>query len=74
MELSEKTLSDTDISILCDVGSGPIANLDEARAKKLKRLNDAGLVKRCHDEMHLYTLTGKGERILSERGVGLNEA
>jgi len=73
---ADAELSDSDISLLCDIsGSFPHTPSAEKLAK-LQRLIERGFVEHTGaDEAHArYQLTAKATKILTERGVGLNEA
>ena len=71
-------LSEYDIALLCDIGeraAGSAAeSLDTEQLCRLKWLSEAGLIWRTDEEALIYALTGKGQRLLSERGAVLNEA
>ncbi len=76
--LGTAPLSDYDIALLCDIGeNGPghmAARFDIEQLCRLRRLSEAGLIRRSDEEALIYALTGKGQQLLSERGAGLNEA
>jgi hypothetical protein len=62
-------LTDTQVSVLCDIAqSVPLAG---DRRAEIDRLVKEGYVAKDGD---LYELTPKAEKILSDRGAGLNEA
>jgi hypothetical protein len=62
-------LTDAQVAVLCDIAqSAPLAG---ERLSEVDRLVKEGYVAKDRD---LYELTPKAEKILSDRGVGLNEA
>jgi hypothetical protein len=62
-------LSDEQIAVLCDIGQS-IAFADD-RSGELEKLIVDGYVSKDGD---IFELTPKGEKILADRGAGLNEA
>jgi hypothetical protein len=69
-----ESLSSDDIAFLCDIGA---FELTEGRhPAQLQRLIAAGYVEPANAAQApaKFQLTAKAERLLSERGVGLNEA
>jgi hypothetical protein len=62
-------LRDEQIAILCDIGQS-IAFADDVRGAVDKLVLDGYVIK----DGDIYELTPKGEKILEERGAGLNEA
>lgn len=69
-------LSDEDVALLCDVGDSFPATLHADERRRLARLLAAGYVA-CADPDRApekYQLTAKAEKLLAERGAGLNEA
>jgi hypothetical protein len=62
-------LKDEEVAVLCDIAQS-IAFADD-RQGEIDRLIVEGYVSKDGD---LYELTPKAEKILSDRGVGLNEA
>lgn len=62
-------LKDEEVAVLCDIAQS-IAFADD-RQGEIDRLIKEGYVSKDGD---LYELTPKAEKILSDRGVGLNEA
>jgi len=64
-----KQLSDQEISVLCDVGQAPALYCEAEKRRDLKRLAEAGFVRRCDDEAPIYALTDKGIAVLTEEGV-----
>jgi hypothetical protein len=73
---NETSLSDTDISLLCDIGEFSSEKLDEQKARRLQRLIVEGFVEPVGAEKApaKYQLTTKAQEFLSERGAGLNES
>jgi hypothetical protein len=69
-------LSDADIALLCDVGDSFPAKLDADKTRRLERLIAEGFVERAGPAKtpEKYQLSPKAQKILTERGVGLNEA
>ena len=62
-------LSDEQVAVLCDIGQS-IAFADDRRGE-VEKLIIEGYVSKDGD---LFELTPKGEKILADRGAGLNEA
>jgi hypothetical protein len=62
-------LTDAQVSILCDIAQSPA--FAEDKKAELGWLVNEGYVAKDGD---LYELTPKAEKILSDRGAGLNEA
>jgi hypothetical protein len=62
-------LTDEQIAVLCDLGQASFFNAE----KKAEMLN---LVARGYVEKDgdLFMITPRGEKILADRGVGLNES
>lgn len=69
-------LSDTDIAFLCDIGTSSQLKADADEPSRLKRLIADGFVEPASDAQApaKYQLTAKAQKLLTERGVGLNEA
>jgi hypothetical protein len=72
---ADDELSDSDIALLCDIGD----SFPKPTGEKLARLD--GLIARgfvevapAHKAPAKFQLTGKATKVLTERGVGLNEA
>ena len=70
------SLSDDDIAVLCDVGDSFPARAGAAKRQRLERLIAEGFVEpaRSSKGPGKYQLTGKAQKFLAERGVGLNES
>ena len=64
-----KQLSDQEISVLCDVGQAPARYCAAEKRRDLKRLHEAGFVRRCDEEAPIYALTDLGLAVLSEEGA-----
>jgi hypothetical protein len=62
-------LSDEQVAVLCDIGQS-IAFADN-RHGEVEKLIVEGYVSKDGD---IFELTPKGEKILADRGAGLNEA
>jgi len=62
-------LSDEQVAVLCDIGQS-IAFADN-RQGEVEKLIVEGYVSKDGD---IFELTPKGEKILADRGSGLNEA
>jgi hypothetical protein len=62
-------LTDAQIAILCDIGQASSFN-DEKRGEVLN-LVVRGYAERDGD---LFKITPRGQRVLTDRGAGLNEA
>ena len=63
--------TDRQISVLCDIASNRGAHLPPDRLLDLMDLVAADYVEGDDD---LYKLTTKGENLLADRGVGVNES
>lgn len=74
MQNMAETLSSNDIEALCDVAQKPAPSVNAEKIAQLRRLADAGFIKRKDEEAQIYELTGKGQKVLTDRGAGLNEA
>jgi hypothetical protein len=61
--------TDQQIAVLCDIGQA--AQFDSDKLKDVHDLIAQGYAEREGD---LFRLTKKGERLLTERGAGLNES
>lgn len=70
------TLTDDDISFLCDIGAYVPLDADAGKQRTLERMIASGLVEPMEGQETLakYQLTGKAEKFLAARGVGLNES
>jgi hypothetical protein len=75
------TLSEDDIAFLCKIGEMAQTGADAETRQRLRRMIAGGLVEPMCGEGRpgegpgaRYQLTGKAERFLAARGVGLNEA
>jgi hypothetical protein len=62
-------LSDTQIALLCDIGQA--SSFDEERKDEVLDLVVRGYVER---DGNLFKVTARGEKVLSDRGAGLNES
>jgi uncharacterized protein YkvS len=62
-------LTDEQLAVLCDIGQS-VAFADDLHGE-VEKLNVEGYVLKDGD---LYELTAKGEKVLADRGAGLNEA
>jgi hypothetical protein len=62
-------LSDEQLAVLCDIGQS-IAFADDRRGE-VEKLIVEGYVSKDGD---IFALTPKGEKIIADRGAGLNEA
>lgn len=69
-------LSNSDIALLCDIGDAFPDTLSAEKRAQLDRLIARGFVEAASAEkaMGKYQLTAKATKILTERGVGLNES
>jgi hypothetical protein len=76
LRTDDSLLSNTDISILCDIGELTSAKLDAEKTRRIERLIAAGFVEPASAAKApaQYQLTAKAQKFLSERGAGLNEA
>jgi hypothetical protein len=62
-------LTDTQIAVLCDIGQA--SSFDEEKKGEVLNLIVRGYVERDGD---LFKITPRGQKVLSDRGVGLNES
>ena len=62
-------LTDAQIAILCDIGQA--SSFDEEKKGEVLRLVVRGYVEKDGD---LFKITPKGQKILTDRGAGLNES
>jgi hypothetical protein len=62
-------LTDAQIAILCDIGQ--TSSFDEEKKREVLSLVVRGYVERDGD---LFKITSRGEKVLTDRGAGLNEA
>jgi hypothetical protein len=71
-----ESLSDADISLLCDIGDAFPDTLTPEKTARLERLIVRGFVEAAPADKApaKYQLTAKATNILTARGVGLNEA
>jgi hypothetical protein len=71
-----RSLSDSDISLLCDIGDTFPDTLTAEKRSRLERLIARGFLEAAPADKapSKYQLTAKATKILTERGVGLNEA
>ena len=65
------SVDDSDISILCDIGDSPTMPLDSSKLARIIGLIADGYIRR---EPKGLELIDKGQELLAERGVGINEA
>ena len=61
--------TDQQIAVLCDIGQS--AQFDADKARQVRELVAAGYVERDGDQ---FKLTERGEKLLTDRGAGLNES
>jgi hypothetical protein len=62
-------LSDAQIALLCDIGQA--SSFDEERKDEILELVVRGYVERDGD---VFKITARGEKVLGDRGAGLNES
>jgi hypothetical protein len=62
-------LTDTQIAVLCDIGQA--SSFDEAKKLEVASLMASGHVEKDGD---LFKITPRGEKVLTDRGAGLNES
>ena len=63
------TLTDAQIAVLCDLGQA--SSFDEEKKGEVLNLIARGYVERDGD---LFKITSRGEKVLADRGAGLNES
>ena len=62
-------LTDAQIAILCDIGQA--SSFDDEKRNEVLNLVVRGYVERDGD---LFKITPEGQKVLSDRGAGLNES
>jgi hypothetical protein len=62
-------LTDEQLAVLCDIGQS-VAFADDLHGEVEKLIVEGYVLK----DSDLYELTAKGEKVLADRGAGLNEA
>ena len=62
-------LTDAQIAILCDIGQA--SSFDEEKKGEVLNLVIRGYVEKDGD---LFKVTPRGEKVLTDRGAGLNES
>jgi hypothetical protein len=62
-------LTDAQIAILCDIGQA--SSFDEEKKGEVLSLVVRGYVEKDGD---LFKITPRGEKVLTDRGAGLNES
>jgi predicted transcriptional regulator len=76
--MSNVTISDTGIAVMCDIARASGLDLDDDKQAVLDRLIADGLVAKSSTakpaEAAKFEVTPKGQRMLDERGVGVNES
>jgi hypothetical protein len=65
--------TDQQIAVMCDIAKSGGAGLDTQRLPDVIALLAAEYVERTGDPIEIYALTDKGQALLDERGVGVNE-
>ena len=71
--MTDAPITDQEIAILCDVLEGWGANLNADKKKIIDQLIAKGFVVSADQELSAkYELTGKAQKLLAERGVGLS--
>jgi hypothetical protein len=72
-DMADTLITDQEVALLCDVLEGWGANLNADKRKVLDQLIAKGFVVAADQESPAkYKLTGKAQRLLAERGVGLS--
>jgi predicted transcriptional regulator len=76
--LTDVTISDTGIAVMCDIARASGLDLDNDKQVVLNQLIADGLVSESSaakaTEATKFAVTPKGQRLLDERGVGVNES
>ena len=74
----DATVTDAGIAIMCDIARASGLDLDADKQAVLDRLIADGLVEISEpakaSEATRYAVTPRGQRLLDERGVGVNES
>jgi hypothetical protein len=65
-------LSDLEIAVLCDLLSGPGANLKAHKRAVLDQLVAKRLVQPVNDDPAKFQLTDEAHHLLADRGVGIS--
>lgn len=69
--------TDEQISIMCDIARSGRADLTPQKAAALPPMVAEGLIEPTSDlegSVEKYQITPKGQRLLDDRGVGVNES
>jgi hypothetical protein len=76
MDHTSVPITDQQISVLVDVAQSPETQFSGDKKRDINALVNEGYVEIDDDSSHLakYKLTIKGERFLTSRAAGLNEA
>jgi len=71
--MADASITDLEISVLCEVLAGAGASLNPDKRKVLDQLVAQGFVVHANqDAPAKYELTDKAQKLLAERGVGLS--
>jgi hypothetical protein len=65
--------TDQQIATMCDIARSGGGDLKSERLPDVLALIDAGYLHRSDDSIERYALTDKGQELLDDRGVGVNE-
>lgn len=69
----QQDLSDEDVALMCDIG-GAGAEFPSSKRARIAGLIERGLVEPDPEPGYAFRLTDQGQKLLADRGVGLNEA
>jgi hypothetical protein len=73
--MPDTDITDYDISLLCDIAGGLNGPLESSKLDRVIVLIATGLIRReSTAESSRLRLTEKGQELLAERGIGINEA
>jgi hypothetical protein len=74
--MTDGTISDAGIAVMCDIARLAGADIAPDQRAELDRLVADGFVEPKPDspDRAAYAITPKGQRVLDDRGVGVNES
>lgn len=66
--------TDQQIAVMCDIARSGGADMRKERLPDVLALVASDYIARIDDSVERYALTDKGQALLDERGVGVNES
>jgi DNA-binding MarR family transcriptional regulator len=75
--MSRTDIDDTEVAVMCDIARASGLDLDANKQKVVDRLIADGLVETSHGDAPAHVklvVTPEGQRLLDDRGVGVNES